>query len=70
MVLNTLCMNGKKEMITIKISKNKNRYVLEFRQGNSSWFMFLDDKVYNDPLQFANFMRGLVSDLNFKSKIY
>lgn len=45
------------------------RYVLEFKQGKATWFMFLDTYVMNDTKMMTSWLKSLVNEIQVKNGV-
>lgn len=52
--------------VDVEREEHKQRYVLHFKSEKVNWFMFLKDEVVQDPLQFKNWLRRVVQEVQNK----
>lgn len=46
---------------------DESRYVVEFKQGKATWFMFLNYDVMDDPKMMASWLKSLVNEIQVKN---
>ena len=55
--------------LDVKFEENESRYVVEFKQGKATWFMFLHYDVMDNPKMMASWLKSLVNEIQVKNGV-